>query len=264
MEHRSYNSNPFTLVGPSWDVFKRIWKPLLLAVVATFGIGIGIAIVLGITAALMPLAAAVLMPVLAVVFGIWVSITMFRLVIEGTRGRSLTLSQAMPKNASEVWRFGITMLIMVLCVLAGFVLLVVPGLIVTVRLSYVPYLVIDEGLSGTAALERSWALTAGRFWEVAGTSSIISLASVSYFVPVVGSLLWVAAGLALIAVPVIRYDEFKAGATRQPDGAGIHPANFLVVVLALIITGSVSANQSARLQQQLQQQQSLEKSVQPY
>jgi uncharacterized membrane protein len=51
--------------------------------------------------------------------------------------------------------------ITVFLVAIGIVLLIVPGIIVAVRLSLIPFVVLDEGAGPLDALQRSWDLTRG-------------------------------------------------------------------------------------------------------
>lgn len=57
-------------------------------------------------------------------------------------------------------------LLVVAIVGIGFVLLIVPGIILGIRLSFVPYLVMDKRLEPVAAVEKSWSMTRGRAMEI--------------------------------------------------------------------------------------------------
>ena len=57
-------------------------------------------------------------------------------------------------------------LLVVAIVGIGFVLLIVPGIILAIRLSFVPYLVMDKRLEPVAAVEKSWSMTRGRAMEI--------------------------------------------------------------------------------------------------
>lgn len=72
--------------------------------------------------------------------------------------------------------------------LFGLLLLIVPGIYVAVRLAFVPFLVVDEGLGPTAALAESWRRTEGRFWALLG-GALLGLFAV-----------WVGLILALIGI----------------------------------------------------------------
>jgi uncharacterized membrane protein len=53
-----------------------------------------------------------------------------------------------------------------LIVLAGFILLIIPGLIFAIRLQMVPYLVVDKQLGAVEAIKKSWAMTKGQAWRL--------------------------------------------------------------------------------------------------
>ena len=68
-------------------------------------------------------------------------------------------------------------------VVMGFIFLIVPGIIVACRLTFVPYLVIDKGLDPIAAVEESWKMTKGHGWTVFG------MAVLSFFIAILGLIL---------------------------------------------------------------------------
>jgi hypothetical protein len=74
-----------------------------------------------------------------------------------------------------------------LAVALGFLLLIIPGLIVLVRFFFGSTVLVVEGKKGSAALGRSWRLAKGHFWKIVGT----------YFLA--GILAFVVAGI--LAVP---------------------------------------------------------------
>jgi len=59
-------------------------------------------------------------------------------------------------------------LLVVAIVMIGFILLIVPGIILAIRLAFVPYIVMDKGLDPVAAVEKSWAMTRGHSWTIFG------------------------------------------------------------------------------------------------
>lgn len=50
----------------------------------------------------------------------------------------------------------------------GFVFLIIPGIILAVRLSFVPLLVMDKKMDAVAAVEKSWTMTSGYGWKIFG------------------------------------------------------------------------------------------------
>jgi hypothetical protein len=61
--------------------------------------------------------------------------------------------------------------------LIGFLLLVIPGLILFVRLSFAPAALVVEGHRGRSALVRSWQLSAGHAWRIFGLLFVTGLIS---------------------------------------------------------------------------------------
>ena len=55
-----------------------------------------------------------------------------------------------------------------LVIIVGFILLIIPGIFLAVRLSFVPFLVVDEGLGPVQALTESFARTSGYGWTILG------------------------------------------------------------------------------------------------
>ena len=57
-------------------------------------------------------------------------------------------------------------LIVFALVIIGFVLLIVPGIIIACRLAFVPYLVMDKDMEAMQAVEKSWQMTKGHGWKI--------------------------------------------------------------------------------------------------
>ena len=76
-----------------------------------------------------------------------------------------TLRYAVSRLPAILWVTIITLIV----TLIGFILLIIPGIIATVRLTLAPAVVVVEDVRGTSAVSRSWSLTGGHFWRVLGT-----------------------------------------------------------------------------------------------
>lgn len=63
-----------------------------------------------------------------------------------------------------------------LAVLIGFIFLIVPGVYLSVRLSFVSYLIIDRKMSLAESFKASWEMTQGYFWTLFGLGVISFLA----------------------------------------------------------------------------------------
>lgn len=69
-------------------------------------------------------------------------------------------------NPQPFWRFLGAQILAALIIVAGFILLVVPGIIAAVGLGFVPYAVIDRGAGPIEALKQSWHITTGHKWQL--------------------------------------------------------------------------------------------------
>lgn len=68
-------------------------------------------------------------------------------------------------------------------VMLGIMFLIIPGIIIGCRLTFVTYLVMDKKLDPIVAVEESWKLTKGHGW------TIFSMAIVSFFIGIFGFML---------------------------------------------------------------------------
>lgn len=71
-------------------------------------------------------------------------------------------------------------LIVTALTIIGFVMIVIPGIIIACRLAFVPYLVMDKDLEPMKAVEKSWELTRGHGWQIFG------MAILSFFIAIAG------------------------------------------------------------------------------
>jgi hypothetical protein len=134
--------------------------------------------------------------------------TLGQLVLTGAMTRAVA-GEAAGETADvrESYRFGLARLGPILLVsllvglatLAGFVVLVLPGIYIGVRLAVAVEALVVEGRRGRRAVARSWSLAKGHWWHAFGTLVVASLlsgvASVVLTVPFADAG-WVARGLA--------------------------------------------------------------------
>jgi hypothetical protein len=106
-------------------------------------------------------------------------------------------------TVKEIYAFALSRLFAILlvtvltalAVLGGFVLLIVPGVILLVRFAFGPVVVVLEDARGTTAMRRSWRLSRGFFWKILGTLLLASL--IATVVSGIVSFPLIAGGLAL-------------------------------------------------------------------
>ena len=82
----------------------------------------------------------------------------------------------------------------------GFVLLIVPGIILACRLVFVSYLVMDKNMEPVAAVEKSWEMTRGHGWQIFGMGllviPIVIGGLICFIVGIVFSIIWISAAFA--------------------------------------------------------------------
>lgn len=113
------------------------------------------------------------------------------------------------------WNFVGAGLLAFLLTLVGFVLLIVPGIMIALALSFVRYLVIDRNLGPIEALKESARLTRGHRWALLGLFLMTAL------VNIVGALLLVV-GL-LVTIPVTSLAIVHAYRTLQQKAGAVAP-----------------------------------------
>jgi len=122
-------------------------------------------------------------------------------------GREPSVSDSYRFGAARIWSILLVSVLAGLAIVGGFILLIIPGLIVLTHLvCSIPALVV-EGKRGRAALSRSWRLVRGRAWPVFGallvTGILTGLVSSVLTAPVSEG--WFAQGLLASLASVITY-----------------------------------------------------------
>ena len=82
----------------------------------------------------------------------------------------------------------------------GFVFLIVPGIILACRLSFVSYLVMDKNMEPVAAVEKSWEMTRGYGWKIFWIAMlaipIVIAGLLCFIVGIIFAIIWISAAFA--------------------------------------------------------------------
>lgn len=97
----------------------------------------------------------------------------------------------------------------ILILVVGFLLLIIPGVIFVWRLFLAPYVLVDQKTSVMDALSQSWNMTKGYAWPVYSILLFSFVLALPGIIPIVGSLISFALGVAYAAAPALRYQELK-------------------------------------------------------
>lgn len=89
-----------------------------------------------------------------------------RLSISAVRGTSVSWGSAFSFHAHEFFWYILASIITFGLYIAGFILLIIPGIFLAVRLAFTNFALIDEDLTPIDAIKRSWELSRGSFWKL--------------------------------------------------------------------------------------------------
>ncbi|MDB5164052.1 MAG: hypothetical protein JWS12_670 [Candidatus Saccharibacteria bacterium] len=150
-----------------------------------------------------------LISVALIVLSFFIRAMTYSLELEGAQNKTPSFKYVFDK-ASRYWVRLIGLMIIVgVMALVGFILLIVPGLIVIRRYFLAPYLLIDKDLTITEAMQQSAELTkpyASTIWTIIGVSILISLTNV---IPFIGVFIAFVLGILYSVAPALRYEELK-------------------------------------------------------
>ncbi|HUR94580.1 MAG TPA: glycerophosphoryl diester phosphodiesterase membrane domain-containing protein [Gemmatimonadales bacterium] len=129
------------------------------------------------------------------------------IVSESYLGRPLSAREALGRATPHVGRILVCSLLLSLVAGLGFLLLILPGIILAVGLALaIPAVVLEPGTSPSAALSRSWELTRGARWRMFGLGLTLLVLIYIPFVAITGVLALLipsGQGLGTSSVPMI-------------------------------------------------------------
>ncbi len=150
--------------------------------------------------------------VLVAVFGVVEVIFMLMMYI-----LSLRTAQGKKPNFDAVWsefrqkgfKLFLLFICMALAVVAGFVLLIIPGVILLWRLSMTPYIMLDKGTDISESFVQSWEMTKGHAWPIYSIFLVSVVFALANLVPIVGALIALGLAVAYTCALPLRYEEIK-------------------------------------------------------
>lgn len=102
---------------------------------------------------------------LRVAIEIWVQSGLFIITLKLATDREARLKDLFP-TFNNVWRYFLGGFMLGLIVLAGLILLIIPGIVWGIKYQYVPYLMVDKRLTISSAFETSAQMTNGLKWKL--------------------------------------------------------------------------------------------------
>ncbi|HKL33491.1 MAG TPA: hypothetical protein VJ919_13200 [Tangfeifania sp.] len=133
------------------------------------------------------------------------------LFLKGMRGEDADLKYLFDGFKNKYLQIVLANLIVWALMIIGFILLIVPGIIVACRLAFVPYLVMDKNLEAMQAVEKSWHMTKGHGWKVfwMGVLSIFIFIAgiIAFLVGTIISFMWIHSAFASLYQSVLNQSE---------------------------------------------------------
>lgn len=110
----------------------------------------------------------------------------------------------------QFWNLFKTTILYALCVLAGFILFVIPGFYVVGRLLFAIYLSIDKNQGARVTIKEAWNMTRGYGWKLFWKSFVIGLfIAVGFIAFFIGSFITYPVGMIVMAMMYREFSKMK-------------------------------------------------------
>jgi len=164
------------VIGEAWNLYKVHWRHLLTI---SFVVYLAVALIGALLVAVLTWFGAILAALISLVALFWLQAALVKAVDDVRDGRAdLSVSDTFEAARAHLAAVLVAGLIAVIGIGIGFVLLIIPGLVLLTFWCVIIPTIVLEGKSAGESFGRSFELTRGHFWRVLG---IIVLAVVIYF-----------------------------------------------------------------------------------
>lgn len=157
----------FKLLGEAFSFYKK-HVAVIIGVSSVVALAEIIQVVVGTKVSAIP---AVILAILVVIIGLLSRMAMFAAVPEGMPSVGVAYSKGLRMFFPFLWVSILTSL----SIMGGFLLLVIPGIMIAVSLSMSVYVLFGENRRGVSALSASWHYVKGRWFSVAWRSVFFGL-----------------------------------------------------------------------------------------
>jgi hypothetical protein len=183
------------ILDVSFTLYRRHFAPLALVALICSGLPVVLSLFIEASGGVLqhPLLALAYYGIFVVLSAIATAATVF-IVSESYLGRPLGAADALSRATPLLGRLILCSILMALLVGLGFLLFVIPGVILACGLVLAfPALVLEPDSTASGALSRSWALTRGSRWRMFG---LLVTLMILFYVPIVAL-----TGLAAVLLP---------------------------------------------------------------
>ena len=164
------------VIGEAWNLYKAHWRHLLSI---SFIVYLAVAIIGVLLVALLTWLGAILAVLVSLIALFWLQATLVKAVDDIRDGRAdLSVSDTFEAARAHLAAVLVAGLIAGIGIAIGFVLLIIPGLVLLTFWCVIVPTIVIEGKSAGESFGRSFDLVRGHFWRVLG---VIVLAVLIYF-----------------------------------------------------------------------------------
>lgn len=133
------------------------------------------------------------------------------LFLKAMRGEDADIKYLFDGFRTKYLKIVLANLIVVALTIIGFIMLIVPGIIVLCRLAFVSYLIMDKDLEPMQAVEKSWQMTRGQGWKIFGMGILAFFLYIGgiivFIVGVLISIMWVHSAFATLYQSVLNQND---------------------------------------------------------
>ncbi|MBI4101263.1 hypothetical protein HY441_02210 [Candidatus Microgenomates bacterium] len=238
-----YVSNPFTVFVNSFKNIFSVNLVTLLIYVAIATVSILVAAMVGIIGALLlatklkVLGLGVLIVLVAIGIVWWLIIlTGFtKYGIATARGQEIDFKSLLKVGYNKAAGYLGLMLLITLAILAGLILLIIPGLIFMYWFFFAPYIYIDQNVGVVEAMRQSRRLVKGKLVEILGLIGATYLFALPAYLPFLGIFYQLIYSPASVVAWSYRYVSAKKLADANKAKPPTDNANWWGIILILIV-----------------------------
>ena len=169
-----------TLIGKAWETFRA--KFTVIIQIAAIGVVVQI-LQIGLILSAVPVHAILSLVLGSVNFlvSLWLGVRLLYAVKD--RDTKISIKEALSRGWKRILSYWWISILSGLIVMGGFLLLIVPGIILTIWFALAVYILVSEDRRGMNALFRSKQLVSGYWWGVFGRFHVLGLVLFATMIP---------------------------------------------------------------------------------
>lgn len=142
------------------------------------------------------------------ILGVYLSIATLLTQLRGAKGKKTSFKEVINDAQDYFWQFLALLVISAFMIIAGLALFVLPGIIASLFLMFAALILVNEKVSATEAIKRSFKLVKNN-WKIAISLIIVSGAvQVTTYVPLIGPAISAVLSIMYFCLPAVVYTRY--------------------------------------------------------